>query len=109
RVHRRGPGDRAQRGSPQGGARSAVRRRGGVRVHLDDLAAHPVGLTTTRPKGAGRAGVTRELSGDSAGRIVDAMRAAVATRGIAGATFEHVASQAGVSRGLLHYYFGTKE
>ncbi len=37
------------------------------------------------------------------------MREAVATRGIAGATFEHVASQAGVSRGLLHYYFGTKE
>jgi AcrR family transcriptional regulator len=37
------------------------------------------------------------------------MRDAVATRGIAGATFEHVASQAGVSRGLLHYYFGTKE
>jgi AcrR family transcriptional regulator len=53
--------------------------------------------------------VTRELSGDSAGRIVDAMRDAVAERGIAGATFEHVASQAGVSRGLLHYYFGTKE
>jgi AcrR family transcriptional regulator len=37
------------------------------------------------------------------------MRDAVATRGIAGATFEHVAAQAGVSRGLLHYYFGTKE
>jgi AcrR family transcriptional regulator len=53
--------------------------------------------------------VTRELSGDSAGRIVDAMRDAVAERGIAGATFEHVAAQAGVSRGLLHYYFGTKE
>ena len=31
------------------------------------------------------------------------------SRGIAGATFEHVAAQAGVSRGLLHYYFGTKE
>ena len=53
--------------------------------------------------------MTRELSGDSAGRIVDAMRDAVAERGIAGATFEHVAAQAGVSRGLLHYYFGTKE
>lgn len=37
------------------------------------------------------------------------MRTAVAARGIAGATFEHVARQAGVSRGLLHYYFGTKE
>jgi AcrR family transcriptional regulator len=37
------------------------------------------------------------------------MRSGVAARGIAGATFEHVAGEAGVSRGLLHYYFGTKE
>jgi AcrR family transcriptional regulator len=51
----------------------------------------------------------RELSGDKAARIVDAMRASVAARGIAGSTFDHVAQQAGVSRGLLHYYFGTKE
>ena len=42
-------------------------------------------------------------------RIVDAMRTSVAARGIAGATFERVAREAGVSRGLLHYYFGTKE
>ena len=52
---------------------------------------------------------TRELSGEKAGRIVDAMRASVAKRGISGSTFEHVAREAGVSRGLLHYYFGTKE
>src|ERR671910_623160 len=51
----------------------------------------------------------RELSGEKAQRIVEAMRASVASRGIAGATFEHVSSEAGVSRGLLHYYFGTKE
>jgi AcrR family transcriptional regulator len=51
----------------------------------------------------------RELPGDKATRIVDAMRASVAARGIAGSTFDHVASEAGVSRGLLHYYFGTKE
>lgn len=37
------------------------------------------------------------------------MRASVAERGAAGSTFEHVAREAGVSRGLLHYYFGTKE
>ncbi len=37
------------------------------------------------------------------------MRASVAARGIAGSTFDHVANEAGVSRGLLHYYFGTKE
>jgi AcrR family transcriptional regulator len=51
----------------------------------------------------------RELSGVKAARIVDAMRASVAARGIAGSTFDHVAGEAGVSRGLLHYYFGTKE
>jgi AcrR family transcriptional regulator len=50
-----------------------------------------------------------QLSGDKAQRIVDAMRASVAVRGIAGSTFDHVARDAGVSRGLLHYYFGTKE
>jgi AcrR family transcriptional regulator len=51
----------------------------------------------------------RELSGDKAQRIIDAMRDSVARRGAAGSTFEHVAREAGVSRGLLHYYFGTKE
>jgi AcrR family transcriptional regulator len=52
---------------------------------------------------------TRELSGEKATRIVEAMRSSVARRGISGSTFEHVAREAGVSRGLLHYYFGTKE
>jgi AcrR family transcriptional regulator len=51
----------------------------------------------------------RELPGDKAARIVEAMRTSVAARGIAGSTFDHVAREAGVSRGLLHYYFGTKE
>jgi AcrR family transcriptional regulator len=51
----------------------------------------------------------RDLAGDKAKRIVDAMRASVARRGAAGSTFDHVAREAGVSRGLLHYYFGTKE
>src|SRR5450432_701623 len=50
-----------------------------------------------------------ELTGDKAARIVEAMRASVAKRGVAGSTFDHVAREAGVSRGLLHYYFGTKE
>jgi AcrR family transcriptional regulator len=50
-----------------------------------------------------------ELSGDKAARIVEAMRLSVAARGIAGSTFDHVAREAGVSRVLLHYYFGTKE
>jgi AcrR family transcriptional regulator len=51
----------------------------------------------------------RRLGGDKAARIVDAMRASVAERGTAGSTFDQVARAAGVSRGLLHYYFGTKE
>jgi len=51
----------------------------------------------------------RPLESDKAKRIVDAMRASVAARGSAGSTFDHVAREAGVSRGLLHYYFGTKE
>jgi len=46
---------------------------------------------------------------DKAKRIVDAMRSSVARRGVAGSTFDHVAREAQVSRGLLHYYFGTKE
>jgi AcrR family transcriptional regulator len=50
-----------------------------------------------------------QLSGEKAKRIVDAMRASVALRGVAGSTFDHVARDAGVSRGLLHYYFGSKE
>jgi AcrR family transcriptional regulator len=48
-------------------------------------------------------------SGDKAERIVEAMRRSVARRGIAGSTFDQVAREAGVSRGLLHYYFGSKE
>jgi len=59
---------------------------------------------------AGAAGAGgRSLSGEKAQRIVEAMRRSVARRGTAGSTFDHVSREAGVSRGLLHYYFGTKE
>jgi AcrR family transcriptional regulator len=51
----------------------------------------------------------RPIDGEKAQRIVDAMRESVARRGVAGSTFDHVAGEARVSRGLLHYYFGTKE
>jgi AcrR family transcriptional regulator len=68
----------------------------------------------TRPEGGedpdGPAGATtRPLSGEKAQRIIDAMRHSVAKRGTTGSTFDHVSREAGVSRGLLHYYFGTKE
>jgi AcrR family transcriptional regulator len=51
----------------------------------------------------------RKLEGEKAQRIVEAMRASVGKRGAAGSTFDVVAREAGVSRGLLHYYFGSKE
>jgi AcrR family transcriptional regulator len=51
----------------------------------------------------------RSLSSEKAQRIVEAMRQSVARRGTAGSTFDQVSREAGVSRGLLHYYFGTKE
>ena len=49
------------------------------------------------------------LEGEKAQRIIEAMRSSVGTRGAAGSTFDVVAREAGVSRGLLHYYFGSKE
>ena len=55
------------------------------------------------------AATKRPLSGEKAQRIIDAMRHSVAKRGTTGSTFDHVSREAGVSRGLLHYYFGTKE
>jgi AcrR family transcriptional regulator len=51
----------------------------------------------------------RKLDSEKAQRIVEAMRVTVGRHGAAGATFDRVAREAGVSRGLLHYYFGTKE
>ena len=51
----------------------------------------------------------KRLDGDKAQRIIEAMRTSVGTRGAAGSTFDVVAREAGVSRGLLHYYFGSKE
>ena len=51
----------------------------------------------------------RKLDSDKAQRIIEAMRASVGRRGAAASTFDHVAQEAGVSRGLLHYYFGSKE
>jgi AcrR family transcriptional regulator len=70
-----------------------------------EAATAPEGSPATAPERP----PARELPGDNAARIVEAMRASVAAKGIAGSTFDHVAREAGVSRGLLHYYFGTKE
>ena len=58
---------------------------------------------------AARGPENRSLTGERAQRIITAMRESVAEVGIQGSTFEKVAARADVSRGLLHYYFGTKE
>jgi AcrR family transcriptional regulator len=63
----------------------------------------------TRGIAAGKKPREVVVEGEKARRIVEAMRRSVAQRGTAGSTFDHVAREAGVSRGLLHYYFGTKE
>jgi AcrR family transcriptional regulator len=80
-----------------------------VDVALEDGVAEQ-GSATADPAGAVSAGAGgRSLTGEKAQRIVEAMRRSVALRGTAGSTFDHVSREAGVSRGLLHYYFGTKE
>src|SRR5512146_1088777 len=84
---------------------------------MDTLAAPRPGESRTRGYGEMAPEISTKaetqpderLSGDKVQRIVDAMRTCIAQRGITGATFEHVSREAGVSRGLLHYYFGTKE
>jgi AcrR family transcriptional regulator len=70
--------------------------------HERDVAAQLKTVSRTGPAG-------RSLSSEKARRIVEAMRRSVARRGTAGSTFDQVSREAGVSRGLLHYYFGTKE
>jgi AcrR family transcriptional regulator len=73
------------------------------------VAEGPAVSEQPRPPARAGDGSSRSLSGEKAQRIIDAMRRSVAQRGTAGSTFDHVSREAGVSRGLLHYYFGTKE
>jgi AcrR family transcriptional regulator len=82
-----------------------------VALDSDGAVDAPSQATRSPATGAGeqRPGGGRSLSGEKAQRIVEAMRRSVALRGTAGSTFDHVSREAGVSRGLLHYYFGTKE
>lgn len=42
-------------------------------------------------------------------RLVAAMRDSIRRRGVAGSTFDRIAPEAGVSRGSIAWYFGTKE
>jgi AcrR family transcriptional regulator len=83
-----------------------------MRTEAAVVETHAVSEHPASQEGAGvRHGEARgrSLSGEKAQRIIDAMRRSVARRGTAASTFDHVSREAGVSRGLLHYYFGTKE
>lgn len=51
----------------------------------------------------------RSLHRVRAQRALDVTAASIVSRGIAGTTFARIAEDANVSRGLLHYYFDTKE
>src|SRR5215472_10751758 len=73
------------------------------------MSADVTAVEPRTPEADAEEGSGRPLSSDKAQRIIDAMRRSVARRGTAGSTFDHVSREAGVSRGLLHYYFGTKE
>jgi AcrR family transcriptional regulator len=84
---------------------AAVAEETGVAEQRSATKASAGASASASPAAAG----ARSLSGEKAQRIVEAMRSSVARRGTAGSTFDHVSREAGVSRGLLHYYFGTKE
>lgn len=49
------------------------------------------------------------MRSDSALRLLDAAEAVFAQHGFAGATTAAIAARAGVTKALVHYYFGTKE
>jgi AcrR family transcriptional regulator len=51
----------------------------------------------------------RPRSDDKAQAILQAARRCISEKGYAAATIAEIAAEAGVSRGLLHYYFKSKE
>jgi AcrR family transcriptional regulator len=51
----------------------------------------------------------RPRSDEKAQAILQAARRCISERGYAAATIAEIAAEAGVSRGLLHYYFNSKE
>jgi AcrR family transcriptional regulator len=53
--------------------------------------------------------MSERTNADKAQRILDAAQRLLAERGHAAVTIGEIAREAGVSRGLLHYYFDSKE
>ena len=54
-------------------------------------------------------GAASKISDQKMEQILGAVRTIMAKNGLAATTISQIASQAGVSRGLLHYYFKNKE
>lgn len=51
----------------------------------------------------------RRIGSPAGRRLVEATRLSIGRRGIAASTFDRIAPEAGVSRGSIAWYFGTKE
>ncbi|HLM08902.1 MAG TPA: helix-turn-helix domain-containing protein, partial [Thermoleophilaceae bacterium] len=51
----------------------------------------------------------RRIASPAGQRLVAAARESIRERGVAGTTFDRIAPEAGVSRGSIAWYFGTKE
>lgn len=66
-------------------------------------------MSDTQESGPPASEPTRLTAEQKRQRMVETMRSIVARHGTARATFDEVAREAGVSRGLLHYHFGSKE
>ncbi len=66
-------------------------------------------MATNETASTSATGAENGLNSEKARRIVEAMRQCIGKLGPVNSTFDVVAKEAGVSRGLLHYYFGTKE
>ncbi len=70
----------------------------------------PAGQRTRRPKAAAKAPLPRpEHDLDTEARILDAAHSVFLRRGTAGARMQEIATEAGVNKALLHYYFRSKD
>src|SRR5215210_4020517 len=66
-------------------------------------------VTVESKNGVPAAERDRRIASPAGQRLVAAARQSVRTRGVAGTTFDRIAPEAGVSRGSIAWYYGTKE
>lgn len=89
-------------GSRQGGAGTATR---GAPADLGDPAVPVAGAGGPRL----RANATHGRRGDTRQRIIEAVWAVMADRGLSALTVRQVGERAGVSHAMIHYYFENKD